>query len=110
MNAPYLQVEPARQIEKQESAGYILVPTIVYAYSHNAGWFVGQQWGCSAGVRLRLLWAVYERRTGTRRFWMDVDIPWQAEGIFHPDRPTRQQLWNQVRSRMEDVLTDTFQS
>lgn len=35
--------------------GVLLVPIIQYAYSHNAGWFNGQDWGCMAGVRAKLL-------------------------------------------------------
>ncbi|XDD47118.1 hypothetical protein AB3N60_03260 [Leptospira sp. WS39.C2] len=45
--------------------GVLLIPIIQYAYSHNAGWFNGQDWGCMAGVRAKLLlvWVQMETKT-----------------------------------------------
>ncbi|WP_232227766.1 hypothetical protein [Leptospira wolbachii] len=35
--------------------GVLLIPIVQYSYSHNAGWFNGQDWGCMAGVRAKLI-------------------------------------------------------
>ncbi|TGM79714.1 hypothetical protein [Leptospira bouyouniensis] len=45
--------------------GVLLIPIIQYGYSHNAGWFNGQDWGCMAGVRAKLLlvWLQMETKT-----------------------------------------------
>ncbi|MCW7464797.1 hypothetical protein [Leptospira levettii] len=45
--------------------GVLLIPIIQYAYSHNAGWFNGQDWGCMAGVRAKLLlvWVQMDTKT-----------------------------------------------
>ncbi|TGL68896.1 hypothetical protein [Leptospira levettii] len=45
--------------------GVLLIPIIQYGYSHNAGWFNGQDWGCMAGVRAKLLlvWVQMETKT-----------------------------------------------
>lgn len=45
--------------------GVLLIPIIQYAYSHNAGWFKRQDWGCMAGVRAKLLlvWVQIETQT-----------------------------------------------
>ncbi|WP_244247417.1 hypothetical protein [Leptospira montravelensis] len=45
--------------------GVLLIPIVQYSYSHNAGWFNGQDWGCMAGVRAKLIlvWIQMETKT-----------------------------------------------
>lgn len=50
---PQLTLSP--NVDFKGKKGVLLVPIIQYAYSHNAGWFNGQDWGCMAGVRAKLL-------------------------------------------------------
>lgn len=49
-----------------EAAGadYVLVPYLRSYYTHNGGWFLGQEYGCMAGARVEVLLAVYDADTG----------------------------------------------
>jgi hypothetical protein len=65
----------------------VAVPVAIHAYSHNAGWFPGQAWGCPAGARVRLAVGLYDARTGRLLSAVDVDAPvLDAGGPKHPDR------------------------
>lgn len=50
----------------------VLVPLVVHYYTHNGGWFVGQEQGTSAGARFRLLWTVYDGDNGAVLAWGDA--------------------------------------
>lgn len=49
-----------------EAAGadYVLVPYLRNYYTHNGGWFLGQEFGCMGGARVEVLLAVYDADTG----------------------------------------------
>jgi hypothetical protein len=49
-----------------EAAGadYVLVPYLRNYYTHNGGWFLGQEYGCMAGARVEVLLALYDADTG----------------------------------------------
>ena len=71
----------------------VLVPLVVAYYSHNAGWFVGQEHGCGAGARFRLLWTAYDAATGVALEWGDVDRRTIEPYTFQPNS-----------SQLEDML------
>lgn len=60
---PQLKLLPNADFKGKK--GVLLIPIIQYAYSHNAGWFNGQDWGCMAGVRAKLLlvWVQMDTKT-----------------------------------------------
>lgn len=59
------QFKLSANVDFKGKKGVLLIPIIQYAYSHNAGWFNGQDWGCMAGVRAKLLlvWVQMETKT-----------------------------------------------
>jgi len=80
------------------TAPQLLVPFVVSYYAHNGGWFVGQQKGCPAGARFRLLWVLYDTATGAVESWQDVDAR-TVEPFFYT--PNDQQL-EDYQIRVED--------
>ena len=64
----------------------VLVPTVLYYYAHNGGWFLGQEWGCVAGARFRLLLALYRVRDGLLISSHDVEARESIENVYNPDR------------------------
>ncbi|MCB9791816.1 MAG: hypothetical protein H6741_03730 [Alphaproteobacteria bacterium] len=54
-------------------AAYV-VPIVVYYYSHNGGWFIGQDKGCGGGARARVLITLYDAASGRVLSWRDVDV------------------------------------
>ncbi|WP_367898710.1 hypothetical protein AB3N61_05730 [Leptospira sp. WS58.C1] len=44
------------------SADYLLIPVVERFYVHNAGWFMGQDWGCQAGVRFALKYLIFSKK------------------------------------------------
>lgn len=72
VNLPRFTLEPS-SIEPVSGVDFVLVPMVVQYYSHNSGWFVGQEHGCGAGARLRMLWTAYDAASGAPMEWRDVD-------------------------------------
>lgn len=74
-NLPVWSYEP-RALPEDARAGLegqaVLVPVVVHYYTHNGGWFVGQEQGTPAGARFRLLWAVYDGGSGAVLAWGDA--------------------------------------
>jgi len=69
-------------------AGPTAIPWVIAYYSHNGGWFYGQQWGTGAGARVRVLIAAYGA-DGSVLGWTDIDASRIANRVFSP---TGQQL------------------
>lgn len=88
VNVPYIDVEPAYNIDEMPdlNADIVVVPYVVYYYIHNRGWYYGQRWGCPAGGRFRLMWSAYDVSTGELLGWSDIDLKLLQEGKFHPNQ------------------------
>ena len=63
----------------------VLVPTVVQYYTHNGGWFVGQNMGCSAGARMRVIWSLHDATDGRVLTWGDVGVQHQQEYYYSPN-------------------------
>ena len=59
------------------------IPWVIAYYTHNGGWFYGQQWGSGAGGRIRILLAAYDT-DGRVLGWTDVDASRIAMREFSP--------------------------
>ena len=62
----------------------VLVPYVVRYYSHNGGWFYGQELGCEAGARLRVFWVAYDNASGAPLAHRDIDVRHFEEHLFSP--------------------------
>jgi hypothetical protein len=51
---------------------WILVPYLRCYYSHNGGWFIGQQYGTMAGARVEAVVVLYDARSGRPVWSMDA--------------------------------------
>ena len=114
VNNPYIYFRPAKVFKGElptsaRDANAVLIPIVVYAYLHNAGWFIGQEWGCTAGARFRILWLLYSVKDRSLLRWADMDTRVLPNNIFHPDRPTGEKIWLNVEARMKTALEESFQ-
>ncbi len=74
VNLPRFTLEPSPLAPgSAPGADQVLVPIVVSYYSHNGGWFLGQEYGCGMGARLRVLWALYDSASGAPIAWGEVD-------------------------------------
>jgi hypothetical protein len=63
----------------------VLVPVVVHYYTHNGGWFVGQNLGCAAGARVRVLWSLHDAMNGRVLTWGEVGVQHQQEYYYSPN-------------------------
>ena len=74
-NLPVWTYEP-RPLPEDQRVGLggqaVLVPVVVHYYTHNGGWFVGQEQGSPSGARFRLMWTVYDGSSGAVLAWGDA--------------------------------------
>jgi hypothetical protein len=63
----------------------VLVPIVVHYYSHNGGWFVGQEIGNPAGARIRVLWSLYGS-DGQVLTWGEVGTRHFEEFFYSPNQ------------------------
>lgn len=83
VNLPRFTLSPSA-IEPVEGVDHVLVPYVVRYYSHNAGWFYGQEKGCGAGARLRVLWVLHDADSGGVAAWRDIDVRHIDPYLFSP--------------------------
>ncbi len=74
VNLPRFSLEPSALVPGSvEGVDQVLVPLVVRYYSHNGGWFLGQEYGCGMGARLRVMWTLYDNASGAPLAWGEVD-------------------------------------
>lgn len=76
-----------------------VVPWVISYYSHNGGWFYGQEYGSGAGARVRVLLAAYDT-DGTVLGWIDVDGSRVAMRMFSPTGPQLQDMLIKLERRV----------
>ena len=89
-----------------EQTGAILVPMVVHHYSHNAGWFVGQDKGTDAGARLRLLATLYDAQTGAVLTWQDISARHEEENSFSPNHAALEDYLMAVETQVAAALSE----
>jgi hypothetical protein len=76
VNLPRIELvpTPADAAARTTMAGsrWVLVPYLRAYYTHNGGWFLGQQFGCTAGARVDAMVALYDTTTGQPVWWMPL--------------------------------------
>ena len=95
INIPRFSLEPSPLQAAVPGVDLVLVPTVVFYYSHNSGWFVGQEHGCGAGARFRMLWTAYDASSGAAVEWRDVD-----------HRTIEPYIFQASSSQLEDMLIE----
>ncbi len=68
-----------------EGARWLLVPVVVYYYSHNGGWFIGQTLGTGGGARGRIFWVVYDLKSGNPVDFGEVEARRVEKYVFSPN-------------------------
>lgn len=63
----------------------VLVPMLVHYYSHNGGWFVGQEIGNPAGARIRVLWTLFGSE-GQVLTWGEVGTRHFEDYFYSPNQ------------------------
>lgn len=115
VNMPYLEFSPADRWGSPPLASLVppqgasedamLVPTVLYYYAHNSGWFLGQEWGCVAGARFRLLLALYRVRDGLLLSSQDLEARERIENVFNPDRTSIERALLALENKMTTAVT-----
>lgn len=89
VNLPRDNLVPGPWTDPAPAARYVLVPYLRQYYTHNGGWFNGQQWGCTGGARIEVTLVVYDTQS-TRAVW------WQSAVGRHIEprrgQPSRSEL------------------
>ncbi|MCG9875314.1 MAG: hypothetical protein MH321_11075 [Leptospiraceae bacterium] len=65
-------------LPKSSEGDFLIIPIVQYYYAHNAGWFIGQDWGCMAGVRLGVQFLIYDLNSQELVFDGFSDKKWLA--------------------------------
>ena len=67
LNLPRLELQAPVMptLEGDHAARWLLVPYLRSYYTHNAGWFLGQQNGCMGGARVDTFLVLYDRQSGS---------------------------------------------
>jgi hypothetical protein len=63
-----LSPDLAHTISQSTDAKYLMVPLIEHYYSHSAGWFNDQTYGCGAGIRMTFHVLIFDLESGKRVF------------------------------------------
>ncbi len=82
----------------------VLVPLVVQYYTHNGGWFVGQQLGCPAGARARVLWSLHDAQTGSVLTWGEVGVQHLQEYYYSPNQAELQDYQQLVEAALREHL------
>lgn len=75
------------------------VPIVMSYYTHNGGWFFGQEWGTGAGARVRIVLVTYAA-DGSVLGWMDIDGSRTSDRVFSPTGPQLQDLLIALEKRV----------
>lgn len=73
VNLPRSTLVPGALPPRADGPPWLLVPLLRSYYTHNGGWFIGQQWGCMSGARVEVLVVLYNQRTGAPVWWMSAE-------------------------------------
>jgi hypothetical protein len=99
-------IDPASLPELPAGTQAILVPFIVHYYTHNGGWFVGQNVGCAAGARLRVLWSLHDASDGRVLTWGEVGVQHQQEYHYSPNKAELQDYQLVVEAALRQHLDE----
>ena len=114
-NLPRFQLQPQPlQVdalpELDGATAHLLVPLVAHYYSHSGGWFIGQNDGCEAGARIRILWLLYDKKTGQLATWGDVSERHIQERMYSPSRAQREDYLMMVEAKVSEQLTKQIQA
>lgn len=73
VNLPRVDLVPTPLPTGAAASRWVVVPFLKLYYTHNGGWFLGQQFGCMAGARVEALVALYDSTTGRPVWWMNLE-------------------------------------
>ena len=73
VNVPRTELVPGELAgDVATSPRYVVVPFLRAYYSHNGGWFIGQEFGCMAGARVDVTLALYDTTRRQAVWWTGV--------------------------------------
>jgi len=106
-NLPRFTLEPTALPDGATAGitGTVLVPVVVYYYTHNGGWFVGQDEGTPGGARLRLLWSQHDGATGTVVSFGEVGTRVIEPYVYSPNRARLEDYILEAETRTLALLT-----
>jgi len=90
-------------------ASWVLQPVVVHYYAHNGGWFVGQERGCPAGARARVLWSLHDVSTGQIRTWGEVEARYLEPYEYSPNRAELQDYLIEVETLAAEALAEQLE-
>ncbi len=82
----------------------VLVPMVVYYYSHNGGWFQGQTWGTHTGARIRVLWSLHDAGGGRLLAWGDHETRQILKSVSSPNSSQLQDTLMEAEADMARSL------
>lgn len=96
LNLPRTTLVPGAWTAGQNAGGrWVLVPYLRNYYIHNGGWFLGQEYGCTAGARVEVMLVLYDTQTGVPAWWQIATGRHIQEMIGQPSAAEEDQylLW-----------------
>jgi len=108
LNLPRFDLTPGPAVPPgvDTDADGIFVPIVVNYYSHNAGWFVGQEDGCYAGARMRVFWSLVAPDDGSVMGWGEIATSTKVYRLTTPNRQQQQDLMLAVETDARGRLTE----
>jgi hypothetical protein len=73
VNLPRVDLVPTVLEGATAPGRWLVVPFLKLYYTHNGGWFLGQNFGCMAGARVEALVVLYDTTSGRPAWWMTVE-------------------------------------
>jgi len=106
-NLPRFTLEPTALPDGATAgiSGTVLVPVVVYYYTHNGGWFVGQEQGSAAGARIRLLWSQHDGSTGSVVAFGEAGVRVIEPYVYSPNRARLEDYILEAETRTVALLT-----
>ncbi len=105
-----LPLDPGELPELPPGTSAVLIPTVVHYYTHNGGWFVGQDNGCSAGARMRVLWGLHDAHDDRVLTWGEAGVQHLQEFHYSPNTAELQDYQLIVEAELTSWLDEQLPS
>lgn len=110
LNLPRTALRARDAVGPVDAAGadYLLVPLLRTYYTHNGGWFLGQEYGCMAGARVEAMLVLYEADTGKVVWTVDAVGRHLQPRDAQPSRAEADQYLLWAEDQVEQALDKHF--
>lgn len=108
LNVPRTDLVPGPLTPVDTAHRYVVVPYLRAYYSHNGGWFVGQEYGCMAGARIEVTLALVDTTSNRSVWWSAVTGRHLDLRVAQPSTAELDQFLLWAEALAEQGLADGF--